>query len=103
MNQSDNPIATVVAAGRMLADLSRKLSDAGTIPETMTATEAAAALREVLRRGKASLHLQNQAAALRLRGMRQIGQMLDAMEKHKGGRPADKPVPGADRFPTLTE
>jgi hypothetical protein len=98
-----SPLITLDVAGKTLADLTARLRDADSIPELRTAAQAAAAFRDVLQRAKFSQTWQNRFAALRLRGMRRIGEMLAQIERHRGGRPTDKPVIGDDRFFTLAE
>jgi hypothetical protein len=65
----------------------RALEEAETMPEIKSLIDRADVLRHAARRAKLSLNAQNDWAEYKLDAERTAGQMLKAMEKHKGGRP----------------
>ena len=79
-----------------LTKLSVMLAEAATLPELQKLEKKASAFRHLLRLAKFNLVWQNRFFNLRAQCFRRIGAMIDTMEKHKGGRPAKKPLPGEE-------
>lgn len=100
----NNALAKLDTATRMLAEVR-------TIDEAKDIIDLAEAARVYARQVDLGLEAQNHAAEIKLRAQRRAGDILDQMEKNKGGRPIDTennlllPVIGYENKepPTLTE
>src|ERR1051325_2272367 len=79
----------------------RALADANTPDDLIKIANTAEALRVYARRAKLGLTAQNQAAELRLRAERRIGEYLSGTDRHVGGRPSKKPVRHGNGFSPL--
>src|SRR5258708_6391087 len=86
-----------------LTKLSVMLAEATTLPELQKLEKKASAFRHLLRLAKFNLVWQNRFFNLRAQCFRRIGAMIDTMEKHKGGRPAKKPLPAEEGFHSQPE
>ena len=88
-------------AGRFLTSLDTALNAvaSASAPEVLIdLRNTAEALRIYASRSKLGLIAQNKAAAVRLWAERRIGEFLVETERHAGGRPLKKPVPGGNGF-----
>jgi N6-adenosine-specific RNA methylase IME4 len=100
----DNSLAKLDQATRMLAEVR-------TIDDAKDLIDLAEAARVYAKQVELGLEAQNHAAEIKLRAQRRAGEILDKMEKNKGGRPTDTtdnlllPVIGSEQEepPTLTE
>lgn len=67
----------------------RALAEAHSTDEVKTIRDQAEAIRLYYAQQSGSLEMQNQAAEIKLRAERRLGEMLGEMEKHEGGRPTE--------------
>src|SRR6266542_1365522 len=90
---SSSPLARLETARRLLAEV-RGVDDAKAIHDF------AEAARVYARQARLGLEAQNDAAEIRLRAERRAGELLAAMAKHPGGRPAieENPLPPVTGF-----
>lgn len=87
----------------VLTELSVMLAEATTLPELQKLEKKASAFRHLLRVAKFNLVWQNRFFKVRAQCLRRIGAIIDTMEKHQGGRPAKKPLPGEEGFHSQPE
>jgi len=73
------------------------LEQASTIDEVRGIHDQAEALRTYARQSRQSREMQNRCAEITLRAERRAGELLVALPKHLGGRPAMRPLSGLSR------
>lgn len=71
------------------------------IDEVKDWSDKAAAIEAYGRMSK-NYDIERDAAEIRVRAQRKMGELIIEMDKSKGGRPAEKPVLGVDRFSAVT-
>jgi N6-adenosine-specific RNA methylase IME4 len=83
----------------------RELALAVSIDEVKQLRDKAEAIRQYIRQQGASLEMQNQAAEIKIRAERRIGEMLGEQELHAGGRPQNRlhDVTGIELPPKLCD
>src|SRR5258708_20250163 len=81
---SSSPLARLETARRLLAEV-RSVDDAKAIHDF------AEAARVYARQARLGLEAQNDAAEIRLRAERKLGELLAALPKHDGGHPPPAP------------
>lgn len=69
-----------------------RLESVNTLDDVLAIRDQAEALRVYVKAASDSLETANAAAEIKLRAERKAGEMLAAMEKHKGGRPTETPT-----------
>ena len=93
---SSSPLARLETARRLLAEV-RSVDDAKAIHDF------AEAARVYARQARLGLEAQNDAAEIRLRAERKLGELLAALPKQDGGDPARARSQAATRGPTAFE
>lgn len=71
--------------------LKQDVAEAHSIDELRVIRDRAEALRQYSKRQKESMDIQNKMAEITLRCTRRMGEMLQEMIPHDGGRPSEKP------------
>ena len=66
------------------------LQEAVRVDEVKAIRDKAQAMQAYLRQAKASLQMQHQAAEIKLRSERRLGELLSKTVQHGGGRPAKR-------------
>jgi N6-adenosine-specific RNA methylase IME4 len=79
---ADDPVSRLTAACKALAEATR-------VEDVKLARDQAAAVRHLLREQGYARDIQEQAAELKLRAERRLGELLAALPKRHGARPAD--------------
>jgi hypothetical protein len=91
-----------VSALTQLTGARRALVVAQTVPELRQVRDLAAAMQKYIRGQRLGLHQQNEAAEVKIRCERRLGELLAETVRHEGGRPrknGNGPLP----FPGLPE
>lgn len=85
-----NPQRISEATGLLLLDRARQaLAEASSVDEVKAIRNQAEAVRAYLKQQGAALEMQNQCAEIKLRAERRLGELLAALPKLHGARPAD--------------
>lgn len=82
-------MASTVNTLSRISDARRALAAASSLDDVLAIRDQAEALRVYMKAASESLETANAAAEIKLRAERKAGEMLAAMEKNVGGRPAE--------------
>lgn len=83
-------MASPVTTLSRISEARKALTAAKSLDDVLQIRDQAEALRVYVKAASDSLEAANAAAEIKLRAERKAGEMLAAMEKNKGGRPAEK-------------
>ena len=81
----------------------RALAEARSVDEVKAIRDQAQAVAAYLRQQKQSLEMQNDAAEIKLRAERRLGEMLRETPKHEGGRPPETSATMSPVSPKLAD